>query len=89
MVLILELRDLLKIAFLLVQTLNQVQGDGSIEVSEALEGWSLSLSKGQGNVALLSSLTLRHNHAHLLRSCISGSVEDCIFACTDPETSSG
>ena len=46
MVLILELRDLLKIAFLLVQTLKQVQGDGGIEVPEALEGWSLSLPKG-------------------------------------------
>ena len=46
MVLILELRDLLKTTFLLVQTLNQVQGDGGIEVPEALEGWSLSLSKG-------------------------------------------
>ena len=41
MVLILELRDLLKIAFLIVQTLNQVQGDGGIEFPEALEGWSL------------------------------------------------
>ena len=38
MVLILELRDLLKIAFLLVQTLNQVQGDGGIEVPELAEG---------------------------------------------------
>ena len=76
MVLILELWDLLKIAFLLVQTLNQVQGDGGIEVPEALEGWSLSLSKGRENVVLLSARTLRHNHTHLLRSCISGSVED-------------
>ena len=48
MVLILELRDLLKIAFLLVQTLNQVQGDGGIEAPEALEGWSLSLVEGPG-----------------------------------------
>ncbi|MBQ1728048.1 MAG: hypothetical protein II039_11750, partial [Treponema sp.] len=38
MVLILELRDLLKIAFLIVQTLNQVQGDGGIEVPEFAEG---------------------------------------------------
>ena len=48
MVLILELRDLLKIAFLLVQTLNQVQGDGGIEVPELAEGWSLSLVEGPG-----------------------------------------
>ena len=47
MVLILELRDLLKIAFLLVQTLKQVKGDGGIEVPEALEGWSLTLVEGR------------------------------------------
>lgn len=47
MVLILELRDLLKIAFFLVQTLNQVQGDGGIEASEIAEGWSLSLVEGR------------------------------------------
>ena len=46
MVLILELRDLLKTTFLLVQTLKQVQGDGGIEVPELAEGWPLSLVEG-------------------------------------------
>lgn len=46
-VLFLGLWDLLKIAFLLVQTLNQVQGDGGIEATEALEGWSLTLVEGR------------------------------------------
>ncbi len=65
--------------FWLVQTLNQVQGDGGIEVPEALEGWSLRLSKGRVNVAQLSSRTLRHDHMHLLWSCVPGSVEDYIL----------
>ena len=39
--------DLLKTTFLLVQTLNQVQGDGGIEASEFAEGWSLSLVEGR------------------------------------------